>query len=365
MRQIFCRLAICIAALLLAPATRNACGDDIVQQAMRIIRQHELMHPDPASLAQGSPEALLISLQRVDPAAQWWSPNVASANRDWTGESIVGIGASVISDGSRVLFLPLPDGPLTRAGITQPVQVVALDGQSADRLSLESVQQVLGDPAIDPVGVTVQDLISAPAIHLVLKRGTYEAVSAERIDTHRGPLLRVHRFVKGLTRRQFREALDPILSASQPVVVDLRYSVGGDLYEALDTASLFLAPGLKLATLQDATGRRTELKSVGSGPIGDGLITILVGPATISASEVFAAALRDNGKARLIGTPTFGKCLAQSSFRMIDGSVLVVSTGRILSPLDWYCDGKGLLPDIQIDRANADNTDALMARIVR
>jgi hypothetical protein len=50
---------------------------------------------------------------------------------------------------------------------------------------------------------------------------------------------------------------------------------------------------------------------------------------------------------------------------MIDGSVLVVSTGRILSPLDWYCDGKGLLPDIQIDRANADNTDALMARIVR
>jgi len=172
MRQIFCRLAICIAALLLAPATRNARGDDIVQQALRIIRQHELMHPDPASLAQGSAEALLTSLQRADPAAQWWSPDVASANRDWTGESTVGIGASVISDGNRVLFVPLPEGPLTRAGVTQPVRVVALDGQSADRLSLESVQQVLGDPAIDPVGVTVQDLISTPAIHLVLKRGT-------------------------------------------------------------------------------------------------------------------------------------------------------------------------------------------------
>ena len=345
--------------------TSVAHGDEVVEQALRIIRLHDMMHPDPKSLAQESPAALLASLRRTDPAAQWWSADVASANQQWTGEGIVGIGASVIADGSRILFVPLPGGALTRAGIAQPVRVLALAGQAADPLGLDRVQQMLGDPARDTIEATVQDLTDGPVLRLVLKRSTYEAVAAERIDTREGPILRIHRFVKGLTLRQFRQLLEPAVASGLPIVVDLRYSVGGDLFEALDTASLFLPPGLKLATLEEPNGRRTVLKSVNGAVVPNAPVTILVGPGTISASEAFAAALHDRGKARLIGTPTFGKCLAQSAFNLVDGSVLVVSTGRLLTPLDWYCDGKGLEPDIRVDQAEADNTDALLARVTR
>jgi len=360
------------APLALLIAATPARADEIVEEAVRLILRHHLLHPDPASLARGSPAALLASLRRIDPAAQWWPPDTASGNREWTGADVVGIGASVIDDGSRILLVPQPGGALARHGVSQPVRLTALRGQSVDRLDLEKVQQILGDPANDPVEVSAEDLAGGPPIDLALKRSSYDPVSAERIDAYAVPVLRIHRFVKGVTLPQLRLALQPVLAARQPIVLDLRYSTGGDLFEALDSASLFLPPGLKLATLEDAMGRRTVFQSVDKqadkridGDATAGKIFILVGQGTISAAETFAAALQHHAHARVIGTPTFGKCLAQSTFPLIDGSVIVLSTGRILTASDWYCDGKGLPPDIRVDRAEADDTDALIARYVR
>jgi carboxyl-terminal processing protease len=356
------------APLALLIAATPARADEVVEEAVKLILRHHLLHPDPASLARESPAALLASLRRIDPAAQWWPPDTASANREWTGADVVGIGASVIDDGSRILLVPQPGGALARHGVSRPVRLTALRGRPVDRLDLEKVQQILGDPVNDPVEVSAEDLVGGPPIDLVLERSSYDPVSAERIDAYGLPILRIHRFIKGVTLPQLRVALQPILATGQPIVLDLRYSTGGDLFEALDSASLFLPPGLKLATLEDATGRRTVFQSVDKRVDGDDAarkIFVLVGQGTISAAETFAAALQHYAHARLIGMPTFGKCLAQSAFPLIDGSVIVLSTGRILNASDWYCAGKGLAPDIRVDRAEADDTDALIARYVR
>jgi carboxyl-terminal processing protease len=359
-------MAIMLAAsLALALAAASARADPIVEEAVRIILRYELARPAPTSLDQDSSAALLASLRRIDPAAQWRPPDEAAAIRRWTGEEILGIGASVIDDGTRILLVPFAGGALARQGITRPVRLLALAGQPVERLGLDTVQQMLGEPKRDRIEATVQDLTGGPPLRLVLARGPYDALSAERIEIRSFPFLRIHRFVKGLTLDQFRRALQPVLAAGQPIVIDLRYSTGGDLFEALDIASLFLPPGLKLATLEDAAGRRIVLTSVGGGHVGAGRLTLLVGRGTMSASEVFAAALGAYGRARLVGTPTFGKCTAQTGFPLTDGSELVLSTGRILTASDWYCDGRGLTPDIRLEQAEADDTDALMARYAR
>jgi carboxyl-terminal processing protease len=358
-----CRItAMLLVALALALAAPVARADEVVDEAARIILRHALMHPDPALLDRTTRAALLASLQRIDPAAQWWPPAVAAGNRDWTGKQVVGYGVSVIDDGHRILFVPLPGGALARAGISRPVRLLTLAGQPAGALSLEAVEGMLADPAHDTAVVSLQDLDGSHPVHLVLKRALYDAVPVERIDAHGVPVLRIHRFVKGLTLRQVRQAVQPILAAGQPLILDLRYCAGGDLFEALDTASLFLPPGLPLAVLVDATGRRTVLKSVNNRIVSTASIGILIGSGTVSAAEIFAAALRDQAKARLIGAPTFGKCLAQSTFPLIDGSVLVLSTERILTAAGWYCDGHGLTPDVP---APADDTEALLARLER
>lgn len=363
-------LAVPLALLIAAASAVQADevqADEVVEEAVRLILRHHLLQPDPASLDRESPAALLASLRRIDPAAQWWPPDAASANREWTGAGVVGIGASVIDDGSRIVLVPQPGGALASHGVSRPVRLTALRGYPVSRLDLEKVQEILGDEAIDPVEVSAQDLAGGPPISLSLKRGSYEPVSAELIGDYALPILRIHRFIKGVTLPQLRLALQPVLATGQPIVLDLRYSAGGDLFEALDSASLLLPPGLKLATLEDAAGRRTVFQSVDKriDKEAAGKIFILVGQGTISAAETFAAALQNHAHARLIGTPTFGKCLAQSAFPLIDGSVIVLSTGRLMTASDWYCDGKGLAPDIPVDRAEADDTDALLARYVR
>lgn len=346
-----------------AVAAAPARADEAMDEAARVIARHHLMRPDPASLAQDTRAALLASLRRIDPAAQWWQPDVASANRGWTGESIVGIGVSVIQDGDRVLLVPLPDGALARQGFRRPVRLLALAGQAVERLGPDEAQRILGDPAHDPVQVRIEGLEGGPPATLALRRAPYTAASAERIDAYGAPILRVHRFVKGSTLRQFRQALQPVLAAGRPVVLDLRFCPGGELFEALDVASLFLPPGVPLATLEDGAGRRIALRSAGTGAPPAGRIAILVGPATASASEILAAVLREQAGARLIGRPTFGKCLAQSAFPLADGSVLVISTGRVLTGRGLSCEGQGLRPDVLVDREEADNTAALLARV--
>lgn len=352
-------------ATAMALAARPAGASDVVEEAVGVIARRHLMRPDPASLDRQTPAALLASLRRVDPAAQWWPPDIAAANRDWTGEGILGIGASVIEDGDRVLLVPLPGGALARQGVPEPVRLLALAGRSVERLGPEGVQRILRDPDQGAVEARVQDLVGGPPATLSLRRSRYDAVSAERIEAHGASILRVHRFVKGLTVRQLRQALQPVLAAGRPVVLDLRYSVGGELFEALDAASLFVPQGTPLVTLEDATGRHTAVKAVGAGPAAAGPIAVLVGPATASASEIFAAVLRDRAGARLIGAPTFGKCLSQTAFPLADGSVLLISTGRVLTGPDRSCDGQGLRPDVQVDRAEADNTASLLARVGR
>ena len=177
--------------------TSVAQRDEVVEQALRIIRLHDMMHPDPKSLAQESPAALLASLRRTDPRRSGGRRMSQARTNNGPGRASLGSVSSVIADGSRILFVPLPGGALTRAGIAQPVRVLALAGQAADPLGLDRVQQMLGDPARDTIEATVQDLTDGPVLRLVLKRSTYEAVAAERIDTREGPILRIHRFVQG------------------------------------------------------------------------------------------------------------------------------------------------------------------------
>lgn len=357
------RLFALLPALGLAAAPARA--DEVAEEALRLVARHHLMHPDPARLARGTPAALVASLRDIDPAAQWWPPDIAAANRGWAGERPSGIGASVIEEGERILLVPLPGGPLARQGVSRPVRLLALAGQPVERLGAEGVQRLLGDPAQDPVDLAVQDPAGGPPAAMLLRRGPYHAVAAERLAAGGRTVLRIHRFVQGVTLREVREALRSLPVEAGTPVLDLRYCPGGDLFEALDVASLFLPPGLVLATLEEAGGRRTVFRSVGSGPLVTGPVAILVGPATASAAETLAAVLRDRAGARLVGMPTFGKCLAQSAFPLADGSVLLISTGRILTGAGHDCAGQGLVPDVPVDRAEADSLPALLARAAR
>jgi carboxyl-terminal processing protease len=144
-------------------------------------------------------------------------------------------------------------------------------------------------------------------------------------------------------------------------VLDMRGNPGGYLDGAVSVTSQFLDNGVVLYE-QRRTGEREEVRTRGRARAVAGPMVILVDKGTASAAEIVAAALRDNGRARLIGEQTFGKGSVQSVHRLSDGSAIRLTVARWFTPHGEPIHGIGLTPDISV--VTSAGTDAVLDEAV-
>ncbi|MFO0610938.1 MAG: S41 family peptidase [Polyangiaceae bacterium] len=204
------------------------------------------------------------------------------------------IGASVVPSITNVLF--------TYAGGDAPAEELSPD-------AVASLDAAMREPA------AVRSRLVAGAIGYVENRVFASDAAA-----------RVHGALRGLAARGMRS-----------LVIDLRGCPGGDLDAAIDLAAEFLPMGAEIATLVDEDGDELVRRSarsydwrVGDAPLP---IRILVDRGTASAAEVFAGALRANGRAEIVGGPTFGTLSATRVARALEtGAPIRVGAGHCVLP---------------------------------
>uniref|UniRef100_A0A453F6Q5 C-terminal processing peptidase n=1 Tax=Aegilops tauschii subsp. strangulata TaxID=200361 RepID=A0A453F6Q5_AEGTS len=134
-------------------------------------------------------------------------------------------------------------------------------------------------------------------------------------------------------------------SGASYFVLDLRDNLGGLVQAGIEIAKLFLNKG---DTVIYTTGRDRQVQNTivaDSGPLVTTPVMVLVNNRTASASEIVASALHDNCKAVLVGERTFGKGLIQSVFELHDGSGIVVTVGKYVTPNHKDINGDGIEPD--------------------
>ncbi|MBA3397946.1 MAG: S41 family peptidase [Deltaproteobacteria bacterium] len=132
------------------------------------------------------------------------------------------------------------------------------------------------------------------------------------------------------------------------LVLDLRNDPGGLVDQAISTADLFLESGT-IVTIRGRAGS-VENQTAHKGGVATSVpIIILVDQGTASAAEILAAALRDHGRAKLVGTPTYGKGTVQTFFDLEDGAGLKLTTARYYTPKGNSLESKGLVPDVRVD----------------
>jgi carboxyl-terminal processing protease len=151
--------------------------------------------------------------------------------------------------------------------------------------------------------------------------------------------------------RLFRNALrDFVASGSDKLIVDLRGNPGGFLEAAVELASWFLPPG-KPVVIEDfgKQGERRVHRSRGYNVFNENLkMVILINNGSASASEIFAGALREHGRAKLVGTQTFGKGSVQELVKITPETSLKVTVARWLTPNGVSISEGGLTPDIEV-----------------
>ena len=137
-------------------------------------------------------------------------------------------------------------------------------------------------------------------------------------------------------------------SALESLVLDLRNDPGGLVDQSIAVADQFLDAGT-IVTIRGRAGS-VENQTAHKGGLATNVpVIVLVDAGTASAAEILAAALRDHGRAKLVGEPTYGKGTVQTFFDLEDGSGLKLTTARYYTPKGNSLESKGLIPDVPLE----------------
>ncbi len=302
---------------------------------------------DPEELSRGAIEGMLEALD--DPYTSYLeSYDLVSGNLEGSFE---GIGAIVtMEDGELAVVSPIAGGPAERQGVRAGDKILEIDGEPTAGMSLiEAVLKVRGEVDTTVILLILHQNESTPVtIEIVREEITIDSVYLDMLPDNIAHI-QITRFADETSDELIAALSDAIQSGAWGIILDLRGNPGGYLDVTVDVASEFLDGGIVLYEADEAGNIIKEWTASSGGLAIDLPIVVLVDGGSASGSEVLAGALQDRGRATLIGTETFGKGSVNVVRELSDGSALVVTTARWLTPDHHMIEGVGLTPDIEVN----------------
>ena len=169
-----------------------------------------------------------------------------------------------------------------------------------------------------------------------------------KLDMHSFQKYYLSKFSRTTATEFLRAASDLKTEGMKHLVVDLRDNSGGFFEQALVLSNYFLAKDQLIVYMEGLHRRREEYHADGKGYLQDVGLTLLVSDGSASSSEIFAGAMQDNGRAKLVGRRTFGKGLVQEPVNFTDGSGIRLTVARFYTP-SGRCIQKPYSDDYQYD----------------
>jgi carboxyl-terminal processing protease len=146
-------------------------------------------------------------------------------------------------------------------------------------------------------------------------------------------------------QKAFEEAKE---AGARRFILDLRNNPGGRLDQAVEMAGYFLEPQSVVYIRKDASGEREEITVEGDPESTNAPLAVLVNENSASSAEILAGALRDNGRAPVIGETTFGTGTVLSEFVLRDGSSILLGVAEWLTPDGDFIRETGITPDVRV-----------------
>jgi carboxyl-terminal processing protease len=340
-----------------SPATLDAQDRESVAlyaEALDVVRNNYVDQEDidPKKETYGAIKGMLATLGD-NGHTRFLTPAERKQNDQSLSGTYVGIGVQLEEErGDIVVAAPIQDSPADRAGISTDDVLVGVDGKSVrgDDVS-EVVEKVKG-----PVGTEVELTVLHDG-----KRRTYDlrreeidspVVSWTVIPNSDVAVVLLSSFSDDSAQEMqdaFREAR---VAGAKRFVLDLRNNPGGQLDQAVQMAGYFLKLGSVVYIREEASGKREDVKVEGAPESTNAPLTVLVNGGSASSAEILAGALRDNGRATVIGETTYGTGTVLSEFVLRDGSSILLGVAEWLTPDGDFIRETGIEPDIKVPLQN-------------
>ena len=282
-----------------------------------------------------------------DPYACYMTPEELSEHQVSNSGSLIGIGVSVMQDenGDYIIGEVHEDSPAAESGIEVGDIIYSVEGKIVNGMDFnELISYIRGD---EDTSFNMTVTRNGKQIEKTLTRKTIESVTVEYTQLE-GKIgyIKINSF-KEVTAKQFLEAMkSALLDESEGIIFDLRDN-GGGIVDACEKCLDPLLPEGKVAVAEYRDGHEITICESDDKEIHIPM-TVIVNGNTASAAELFSAALRDFGKAELVGENTFGKGIMQDTFTMSNGGAVKITVARYRTTKSECFHEVGLKPDYEV-----------------
>ncbi len=271
----------------------------------------------------------------------------------------IGVTVSASKEGMIKVVQVFEDSPAKEAGMKSGDYIKSVEGTDFDATELEkAVSLIRGEPGskvkIEVLRVS-EDKPEGEEIPMLVERRdvTVDTVYSKTLNISGKKIgyLRLSAF-DDITWNDFKEHYSKLKNTNiEGLIFDLRNNPGGALDVCLNIADTFLDEGV-VVTTEDKNGNVITEKS--DANMDDIPMVVLVNENSASASEILAGAFKDRGRAKIIGTKTFGKGIVQKLFPLENGAGAKITISEYKTPNDEKINKIGVKPDIEVENKNQD-----------
>jgi len=322
------------------------------------IRQAYVDPVDDHALMQSAVRGLLLDL---DPHSAYLKKADAEEFDELTSGAYDGVGLELqqLPEGGVRIVAPLDDGPAERAGLRSGDLIIAIDGKPLEAGAGDASAPLRGKAGTKVVVRIVRKGTAQP-FDVTLVRDTIRTTSVRSRMLEPGfGYVRLSSF-QAATASDFNKAVDALQKDAplRGLVLDMRSNPGGLLVGAVQIADELLDKGGIVSTKGRALIGDSRFDATPGDRLKGAPVVVLVDAGSASASEVLAGALRDNKRARVVGSRTFGKGSVQTLLPLDNGDSVKITTARYYTPSGHSIQALGIVPDVVLHPEGGDRRPA-------
>lgn len=301
-------------------------------------------------------DTMLASLN--DPYTKFLDPKEFAEETASIKGSLKGIGIQIsVKDGKLTVIAPIEGSPAEKAGIIADDEILEIDGESTKGMSIDKAADKIRGEKGTTVTLNIKRGETLKKYSVVRDEIEIKAVSTKLPDGNTTVIPNEIQYIRisSFISKHVAEDVAKILMTTKnkkAYIIDLRSNPGGLLTNAIFISKMLLRNSIIVSTVDRDGYKQTERAYYDT--MTNAPIAVLINKGSASASEILSGALKDNGRAIIIGDQSFGKGLVQEINRLPEGSGVNITIQRYLTPSGTDIHKKGITPDIVVKLTEED-----------
>lgn len=280
----------------------------------------------------------------------YYTPDEMKQEYDSAMGNYVGIGIYMVvnyEEGTITVVEPMEGSPAEAAGIQEGDVITKVEGETITPENVNTMSNKIKGEEGTKVKLEITRDGETQEVEVERKKIEVSHIESRMLENNIA-YIQILDFDGG-TAKEFQKNYEELKGAgATSLIIDIRSNGGGVVDEAIDILEMICDKNSTLLIETDKDGKETVTTSK-ENPIIDVPIVVLVNEQSASASEILAGALKDNGKAEIIGTTTYGKGVIQTLYQLSDGSGLKMTTAEYCTPNRNKINKIGIEPDITVE----------------